>query len=214
MRKCVAQAGHELIIPAPLPLQRLPEYTNQLFLYLWGRVSLYSPGWPGLSFATASLTSGCPACTALGSTLEMLFFWTKVWEGWPGKTVLSFCLTYEHRLGRAFLLESMIYTPLGFATQRGILVRGKRLKPRERISLPVRLVIYLLKSSRQTQSPVWDHCGFLRRVRTVPQASSLLSGLSSILPQRPRKALFTAAFCWFYSQLLTPWDIKTLMIYK
>lgn len=213
MRKCVAQAGHELIIPAPLPLQRLPEYTNQLFLYLWGRVSLYSPGLPGLSFATASLASGCPACTALGSTLEMLFFWTKVWEGWPGKTVLSFCLTYEHRLGRAFLLESMIYTPLGFATQRGILVRGKRLKPRERISLPVRLVIYLLKSSRQTQSPVWDHCGFLRQVRTVPQAS-LLSGLSSILPQRPRKALFTAAFCWFYSQLLTPWDIKTLMIYK
>lgn len=147
------------------------------------------------------------------STLEMLFFWTKVWEGWPGKPLLS-CLAYEHGLGRAFLFESMIYTPVGSETQRGILVRGKRLKPRERISLPVRLVIYLLKSSRQTKSPVWDLCGFLRQVRTVPQASSLLSGLSSILPQRPHEALFTAAFCWFYSQLLTPWDIKTLMIYR
>lgn len=178
--------------PAPLPLQRLPEYANQLFLYLWGRVSLYSPGLPDLSLASASLALGWPSMHRSGvhvgnASLLNLGLRGLAWKNSP-------LLTYEHGLGCTFLFESMIYTPVGSATQRGILVRGKCLKPRERISLPVRLVIYLLKSSRQTQSPVWDRCGFLRRVRTVPQASSLLSGLSSILPQQPRQSFIYCSF--------------------
>lgn len=109
-----------------------------------------------------------------------------------------------------FLSESMIYTRVGFATQSRIFARGKLLKPREWISLPVHLAIHLLKSSRQTKFPVWDLCGFPRRVRTVPEAWPLLPGLPSILPQRPSDALFIAAFCWFYSQLLTAWGHKNL----
>jgi hypothetical protein len=70
------------------------------------------------------------------------------------ETPIFLYLVHKHRLQNIYLFESMIYMCVGFVTQGKFFVIGKLVEPRERISLPVLLVIHLLKSSQPTKSPI------------------------------------------------------------